>query len=186
MHRSDLAGWAEYGCCAAHSRYFRGLRLHLVCALGGLPVCFALTGAKADDRQTQRARPRGRGIVTADPALTADRPCQTLIADKNYFGADFEHTLAQAALELPRPARKGKPSAAAPRCSSHCARPSSRSAGPSKPARPGTTWWTHPSRSHDPGPTVRTRPDHHDLAQRQDRTARQAITGRLRSLTPRN
>ena len=36
--RSDLAGWAQYGYCASHSRYFWGLRLHLVCTLGGLPV----------------------------------------------------------------------------------------------------------------------------------------------------
>src|ERR1019366_59190 len=43
---SDLAGWAEYGYCASHSRYFRGLRLHLVCTLQGLPVAFALAGAK--------------------------------------------------------------------------------------------------------------------------------------------
>jgi hypothetical protein len=49
--RSDLAGWAEYGYCASHSRYFWGLRLHLLCTLQGLPVGFALTGAKADERQ---------------------------------------------------------------------------------------------------------------------------------------
>ena len=30
VKRSDLAGWAEYGYCASHSRYFWGLRLHLV------------------------------------------------------------------------------------------------------------------------------------------------------------
>lgn len=29
--RSELAGWAGYGYCASHSRYFWGLRLHLVC-----------------------------------------------------------------------------------------------------------------------------------------------------------
>ena len=28
--RSDLAGWAEYGYCASHSRFFWGLRLHLL------------------------------------------------------------------------------------------------------------------------------------------------------------
>ena len=28
--RSDLAGYAEYGYCASHSRYFWGLRLHLI------------------------------------------------------------------------------------------------------------------------------------------------------------
>ena len=49
--RSDLAGWAEYGYCASHTRFFWGLRLHLVCTLHGLPVGWALTGAKADERQ---------------------------------------------------------------------------------------------------------------------------------------
>ncbi|MFJ5776105.1 hypothetical protein [Streptomyces sp. NPDC093094] len=29
----DLAGWAEYGYRASRSRFFRGLRLHLVCTL---------------------------------------------------------------------------------------------------------------------------------------------------------
>jgi hypothetical protein len=37
VKRSDLTGWAQYGYCASHSRYFRGLRLHLVRTLGGLP-----------------------------------------------------------------------------------------------------------------------------------------------------
>lgn len=31
-----------------------GLRLHLVCTPGRLPVLFALTGAKADERETLR------------------------------------------------------------------------------------------------------------------------------------
>jgi hypothetical protein len=38
VQRSDLAGWAEYGTCASHSRYFWGLRLHLICTLHGVPV----------------------------------------------------------------------------------------------------------------------------------------------------
>ena len=38
VQRSDLAGWAEYGYCASHSRYFWGLRLHLICTLHGLPI----------------------------------------------------------------------------------------------------------------------------------------------------
>jgi hypothetical protein len=33
----------------SNSRYFWGLRL--LCTLGGLPLGFALTGAKADERQ---------------------------------------------------------------------------------------------------------------------------------------
>jgi hypothetical protein len=106
VKRSDLAGWAEYGYCASHSRYFWGLRLHLVCTLGGLPVGFALTGAKADERQTLLE------IFHTDPTLTAQRPGQTLIGDKNYFGAEFETHLAQAGLHLLRPARKGEPARA--------------------------------------------------------------------------
>ena len=101
--RSELAGWAQYGYCASHSRYFWGLRLHLVCTLGGLPVAFALTGAKADERQTLL------GILAADPTLAAERPSQTVIADKHYYGKDFEHTLDQAGIELLRRARKGEP-----------------------------------------------------------------------------
>ncbi|HET7388169.1 MAG TPA: IS982 family transposase [Nocardioidaceae bacterium] len=102
VHRSDLAGWAEYGYCASHSRYFWGLRLHLVATLHGLPVGFALTGAKADERQVLL------DILHADPTLLADRHGQTVIGDKNYFGADFETTLAAGDLRLLRPQRKGE------------------------------------------------------------------------------
>jgi hypothetical protein len=100
---SDLAGWAQYGYCASHSRYFWGLRLHLIATLHGLPVGFALTGAKADERQTLL------DILGDDPALVAARPGQTLIADKHYYGRDFETTLTQAGLRLLRPTRQGEP-----------------------------------------------------------------------------
>ncbi|WP_433661818.1 IS982 family transposase [Nocardia sp. CA-128927] len=103
VRRSDLAGWAEYGYCASHSRFFWGLRLHLVCTLGGLPVGFALTGAKADERQTLL------DILTVDPELADHRPGQTLIGDKNYFGKEFETALADSGMRLLRPARKGEP-----------------------------------------------------------------------------
>jgi hypothetical protein len=100
--RSELAGWAEYGYCASHSRWFWGLRLHLVCTLQGLPVAFALTGAKADERDVLC------GMLTAGPDLVAARPGQTLIGDKNYYGAAFEVTMAGAGIRLLRPARKGE------------------------------------------------------------------------------
>jgi hypothetical protein len=105
--RSDLAGWAQYGYCASHSRWFWGLRLHLVTTLHGLPVGFALAGARTDERQALL------GIFTADPGLAAARPGQVLIGDKNYYGRDFEATLAAAGIRLLRPARKGEPASAA-------------------------------------------------------------------------
>lgn len=52
VKRSDLAGWAQYGYCASHTRYFWGLRLYLVRTLHGLLVAFAFTGAKTDERET--------------------------------------------------------------------------------------------------------------------------------------
>jgi hypothetical protein len=102
VKRSDLAGWAEYGYCGSHSRFFWGLRLHLVCTLHGLPVAFALTGAKADERTTLL------DILDTETDLVAARPGQTLIGDKNYYGATFERELAELELRLLRPARKGE------------------------------------------------------------------------------
>lgn len=101
-HRSDLAGWAEYGYCASHSRYFWGLRLHLIATLHGLPVGYALTGAKADERQVVL------DLLHHDPTLAGTRPGQILIGDKNYFGRDFEADLTSQGIQLLRPARKGE------------------------------------------------------------------------------
>ncbi len=101
--RSDLAGWAEYGYCASHSRFFWGLRLHLVATLHGLPIAYMLTGAKADERQVLL------DLFHDDPHLAASRPGQILIGDKNYFGVEFEASLAERGIQLLRRARKGEP-----------------------------------------------------------------------------
>ena len=101
VRRSDVAGWAGYGYCASHSRFFWGLRLHLVCTLHGLPTLFAIAGAKADERQTLPGMPEaGRDVME-------EHPEQTLIGGKNYFGRDFEAELTERHLALLRPVRKG-------------------------------------------------------------------------------
>jgi len=109
VKRSDLAGWAEYGYCASHSRFFWGLRLHLVCTLHGLPVGWALTGAKADERATLA------DILADLPITPAGAGRQMLIADKNYFGREFEAELDHDDIDLLRPARKGETSRAGTR-----------------------------------------------------------------------
>jgi hypothetical protein len=101
--RSELAGWASYGWCPSHSRWFWGLRLHLVCTLHGLPILFALTGAKAVDREVLVE------LLAVEPELVAARPGQLLVADKNYYGRQFEAVLAELGVRLLRPARKGEP-----------------------------------------------------------------------------
>ena len=125
--RSALAGWAQYGYCASHSRYFWGLRLHLVCTLHGLPVTFALTGAKADERQVLV------DLLAVEPELVAARPGQTLLADKHYYGREFQAILAG---RLLRPAR-ASPSGPVRTCSARCGSSSSRS---TRPSTASSTW----------------------------------------------
>ena len=97
--RSQLAGWAGYGYCASHSRFFWGLRLHLVCTPAGLPITFAVANPKLDERDV------AIDMFDHDPSLLADRAGQTLIADKGYVSAEFERRLADHGVELVRPAR---------------------------------------------------------------------------------
>ena len=96
VKRSDMAGWASYGYCASHSRFFWGLRLHLVATPSGLPVAYALTSAKTDERDTALA------MIHLDPALQ-DRPGQVLMADKGYRSASFEAELNTHGVILIRP-----------------------------------------------------------------------------------
>ena len=101
VKRSDMAGYASYGYCSSHSRWFWGLRLHLVATPSGLPVAYALTSAKTDERDTALA------MFYLDADL-ANRPGQTLIADKGYRSAAFEAELNTAGITLIRPALKSE------------------------------------------------------------------------------
>ncbi|MGH9096224.1 MAG: IS982 family transposase, partial [Acidimicrobiales bacterium] len=93
--RSELAGFASYGYCASHSRWFWGLRLHLVCTPVGLPITFALANPKADERAV------ARDLFEAEPALL--RPGQVILADKGYASWEFETFLAERGATLIRP-----------------------------------------------------------------------------------
>ncbi len=64
---------------------------------------FALTGAKADERHVLLS------VLAADAALLRGRHHQVMIADKNYYGREFETTIGAAGVELLRPARTGEP-----------------------------------------------------------------------------
>ena len=101
--RSDLVGWANHGYCANHSRWFWGLRLHLVATPAGLPVAFALADPKMDEREVART------LLHIDPALMAGRDFQTMMADKGYRSEEFEAELAAMGIVLIRPATKKEP-----------------------------------------------------------------------------
>lgn len=100
VQRSDLAGWAGYGYCASHSRFFWGLRLYLVCTPAGMPILWALANPKIGEREVLEA------MLDRDADLIAARPDILLISDKGFAGHDFEQRLADDRIDLLRPARK--------------------------------------------------------------------------------
>lgn len=102
VKRSELAGWAAYGYCASHSRYFWGLRLYLLCAPDGMPICFALAPANESEREVAAAmleRARKEGLLQGG---------EIIAADKGFAGAEFEEIVACLDATLIRPDRKGE------------------------------------------------------------------------------
>lgn len=98
VKRSQLAGHAAYGYSAAHSRYFWGFRLYLLCAPDGMPIAFELAPANAPERE-----------VAAELLERALQPGQTILADKGFAGEQFEQLVASYGCQLLRPDRKNEP-----------------------------------------------------------------------------
>jgi hypothetical protein len=97
--RSQLADACGYGYCKSHSRWFWGMRLHLLAAPDGTPRAATLAPADQKEREVAlRLLPLGL------------RGGEVIVADKGYAGKDFETTVAErfGALLL-RPARKDEP-----------------------------------------------------------------------------
>jgi Transposase DDE domain len=100
--RSDVAGWAGYGYCASHSRFFWGLRLYLVCTPAGMPILWALANPKIGEREVLEA------MLHRDADLIASRRHIVLITDKGFAGKEVDRLLAGQGIDLLRPARKGE------------------------------------------------------------------------------
>ncbi len=100
--RSDLAGIAGYGYCPSHSRWFWGLRLHLVCTPAGLPITWALADAKLDGRQVLMY------VLDEDIDLLAKRPGLLLLADKGYVSAELDNYLHAHGAGLLRPSYRNR------------------------------------------------------------------------------
>jgi len=100
VKRSEMGGWANYGYCASHSRWFWGLRLYLVCTPAGLPVLWALADPKIGEREVLEA------MIEIDADLIAERNGILLISDKGFAGGKFEQSLSEAGITLLRPSRK--------------------------------------------------------------------------------
>ncbi len=172
--RSDLAGWAEYGYCASHSRDFWGLRLHLLCTLHGLPTGFALTGAKADERQVLLGIP-------GDDTLMAGRagPGRSSSVTRTTTGMTSKPPSPGPGWSCSARPAKARAGGRAPSSSRRCARSSSRSTTPSKASSTSNATVATPQRRDDPGPAAHPGPHRCHLAQRPHRPAGHALTDRL-------
>jgi hypothetical protein len=102
VQRSDAAGWATYGYCASHSRFFWGLRLHLICTPTGMPIMWALADAKIGEREVVQA------MLDHEAHLLDQRPGLLLITDKGFASKRFEQDLAERGVTLLRPNRKNE------------------------------------------------------------------------------
>lgn len=96
--RSEFAGHAGYGYCRSHSRWFWGFRLYLICSGDGMPIGWELAAANIGER-----------VVAAEMLDRVAVAGHTVIADKNFSGAEFEALMASHGATFLRPDRKDEP-----------------------------------------------------------------------------
>jgi hypothetical protein len=95
---SELAPWAGFGYCPAHSRRYWGFKLVLLCAPDGTIVDFDLVAANTPEREAALALLQANEIDN-----------ETVISDKGIAGTEFENAVAELGALLLRPSRKDEP-----------------------------------------------------------------------------
>ena len=100
--RSNLFGWAGYGYCPSHSRWYWGAKLLIICTCDGTVTGFGLANPKLFGEREQ-----ARQMLRDQPA-NRPAPGTAVVTDKGLSGEDFEEFLAGEYLRLVliRPARK--------------------------------------------------------------------------------
>jgi hypothetical protein len=101
VRRSELARWAGYGYCAAHSRWYWGLKRYLVTTPDAMPVAWCLASPKIGEREV------AADLLAPAARTSALRPGLTLTGDQGSAGRDFQDLLAQRyRLQFLRPDRR--------------------------------------------------------------------------------
>jgi hypothetical protein len=104
VQRSALAGWANYGYCAAHSRWYWGLKLYLLTTAEGMPVAWCLADPKLGEREVAAE------LLGHARDIGALRDGMIVLADKGLAGREMERYAAdQAKVLLVRPDRTDEP-----------------------------------------------------------------------------
>ena len=101
MRRSELAGWANYGYCASHSRWYWGLKLYLLATIEGMPVAWCLADPKLGEREVAAE------LLGHARDLGALRENMVVLGDKGLAGKATEQFAADiCGVLLARPDRK--------------------------------------------------------------------------------
>jgi len=104
VQRSGLAGWANYGYCAAHSRWYWGLKLYLLTTAEGMPVAWCLADPKIGEREVAQE------LLGHARDIGALRDGMIVLADKGLAGREMERYAAgQVKVLLVRPDRRDEP-----------------------------------------------------------------------------
>lgn len=98
VNRSELAPWCGFGYSAAHSRFYWGMKLVLVCGPDGCVRDFDLVPANAPERESTLT-------LLARQPITG----QLVICDKGYAGHDFEQAVRELDALVVRPPRTDEP-----------------------------------------------------------------------------
>jgi Transposase DDE domain len=103
VKRSALWPHCAYGYCRAHSRWYWGFKLYLLCTPDGMPVSWCLATPKLGERQVAQA-------LLADLARTDGlAPGTIILADKGFAGRQFHQQVGELGAVLVRPDRKDEP-----------------------------------------------------------------------------
>jgi hypothetical protein len=173
VKRSELAGWAGYGYCAAHSRWYWGLKLYVITTPDEMPTAWCLASPQIGEREVaagllaHAARHR-----SAAPGADPDRRQGVRRAGVRGPG----HQRVRAVPGPPRPPRRGTPARF------HRLDPAVDRIGqrhPQRPARSGAPRRPHHRRRLRPHRPAAAGHGRHHLAQLGHRRTRQAIADRL-------
>jgi hypothetical protein len=102
VKRSALGGWADYGDCASHSRWYWGLKLYLLCTVDGVAVAWCLASPTLGEREVAEA-------LLAVGADRLDLAGLVVIGDKGVAGELFEAQVNALGAHLQRPDRRDEP-----------------------------------------------------------------------------
>jgi hypothetical protein len=103
VKRSALWPHCAYGYCRAHSRWYWGFKLYLLCAPDGMPITWCLATPKLGEREVAAA------LLDDAARQRALAQGTIIVCDKGFAGRGFRRHVQGLGAEVVRPDRKDEP-----------------------------------------------------------------------------